>query len=529
MSEFLTGLRFLKLIKALSRKEQIIFGGAGIIFLVTLGVYGALYLQAKTRAEAAAGGEFREGVIGQPVFINPVSPVTEADRDITRLVFSSVAEVADSVKRSPNGKEWYVRLKENVFWHDGQKLTADDIVFTLETIKNPESRSPFYASFQGVTVERVSELEVKFILENPYAFFESDHLQTLRLIPKHIFSDIPVSNFRLSSYALKPIGSGPYEIISYEDDREGMIKGFRLKVHENHFGDKPNIKNITFRFYRNSSELIKAYNRGQIDGFGLVTAEPLAQNKVRIRHNLHSLRSSRYYAVFVNQNLTSQELKKLPTRRTLSETVDRQKIINEVFLSRATPLYGPTNLTSEPSQSSNLASLQGLKLNLTVPEEPFLVKTAQIIKSDWETSGAEVNLKILSLRAVQDEVLKNSDYGMLLFGNITKESQDLFAFWHSSQRFYPDQNLSLYKNSEVDAALERYRKNFNTDDRLILLKRISDTIAADLPAIFLYSPEYIYVTVPQLDGFDDSQIINTGDDRFANVTNWYVKIRRVFK
>jgi peptide/nickel transport system substrate-binding protein len=464
--------------------------------------------------------------VGQPIFINPVIPASDADRDLSRLIFSSLADLADSIKRSDDGKTWRVRLKENLLWQDGQKLTADDVIFTVETIQNPESRSPLYPSFQGVKADRISELEVQFSLNNPYAFFESDHLRNLRIIPKHIFADIPIQNLRLSSYSLMPIGSGPYRAVAYERNRQGIITSFQLKANERYFGEKPYLPKITFKFYRHNNELIAAYNRGEIDGFGLVTAEPLTENKIKLRHNIYYLRSSRYYAVFINPNLAPAALKKAEVRHALAAAAQREQIIKEVFQSQAIPLYGPTALTANPFKETEKELISGLQLNLTVPDEAFLVKTAERLKLDWEAAGAKVNLVILAPRDLQEEVLKGNNYELLLFGNVAKKDQDLFAFWHSSQRFYPDQNLALYSNREVDRALEEFRKTFDTNRRLTLLQKISDTIAAEAPAIFLYSPDYLYITNPQLKGFDQATVIDTSDDRLVNIEKWHLKTRR---
>ena len=527
--EFIIRSRIFSLVKALSRKEQIAFGGAAIILLVSAITYGTLYFQVKTVSVAAEGGEFREGVVGQPVFINPIFPTTDADRDISRLVFTSVAQAAESIRISEDGKTWNIRLKEGILWHDGEKLTADDIIFTLELIQNPEARSPLYASFQGVTALRVSELEVKFVLQSPYAFFKTDHLNNLRIIPKHLFHDVPVANIKLSSYGLRPVGSGPYEVVSHKADINGITTEMKLTASEKYFEGRPHIDTFTFKFYRNNADLIKAYNLGQVDGAGFGSAEPLTDNNITIRHETHGLRSLRYYAIFINPGLAPKELGNLEVRYALTSAVDRERIIRDVFLGRAIPLYGPTELTSNPTKSSKPELLQGLKLDLVVPAEPFLTKTAQIVKENWVSHGAEVNLQILPAKNIQEEILRKSNYKMILFGNITKESEDLFAFWHSSRRFYPDQNLALYQNKKVDTALEAFRQDPDPDRRLNLLKSISNTIASDVPAIFLYSPYYTYITSPGLGGLDSKTAINTSDDRFLNVANWYVKTKRVFR
>ncbi len=526
--ELITRSRLSLTIQALSKKEQFALLGAAVIFLASATTYSVLYIQTKTVIVAAQGGQFKEGVVGQPAFINPIFPTTDADRDISRLVFTSIVEGAESIARSEDGKTWNVRLRENILWHDGAKLTADDVIFTLELVQNPEVNSPLYASFQGVAAERVSELEVKFVLQSPYAFFETDHLSNLRIVPKHLFYDIPAQNLKLGSFGLRPVGSGPYKVASHETDMNGAVTEVKLVANKDYFKGRPNIDTFIFKFYRNTAGLIRAYNLGQIDGAGLASAEPLTDDKITIRHETYGLRSLRYYAIFVNPALVPRELKSLEVRRALSRSVDRERIINEVFLGRATPLYGPTRLASDPGEASP-EPLKGLKLNLVVPAEPFLAKSARIIKENWEAGGAEVNLQILPAKNIQEDILRKSNYEMILFGNITKESEDLFAFWHSSRRFYPDQNLALYQNKNVDAALEKYRQNFDSEERLELLKTISNTVAADVPAIFLYSPHYTYVASPQLGGLDSQTPINTSDDRFTNVANWYVKTKRVFR
>ncbi|MBI1838798.1 MAG: hypothetical protein HYR95_00635 [Candidatus Colwellbacteria bacterium] len=435
-------MKIVEIFHAWSKNERFMFFAAFLVFAVSGYLTLSLFIMDNTVLVAKSGGEFREGAVGQPIFINPVIPTTEIDRDISRLVYSSVTEVAESIKRSDDDKTYNIRLKEGVAWHDGEILTADDIIFTLDTIQNPEARSPLYASFQGVTAERVSELEVKFVLQNPYAFFEQDHLENILIIPKHIFADTPVENLRFSIYGLKPIGSGPYKASGYTNDKKGVITVFNLQRNGGYFADKPNIQKIVFKFYHDTGELTQAYNSGQIDGFGLSSAESLGQ--VNLRHNIYYFPSSRYYAIFINQSTSPKELKSLGVRE-------------------------------------------------------------------------------------QDEALKNTSYEMLLFGNTVKEGQDLFAFWHSLRRFYPDQNLALYQNKKVDADLEAYRKNFNELDRLKRLKNISDLIAADYPAVFLYSPDYLYVAAPKLGGIDTTKVINTATDRFADINKWYVKTKRVFK
>lgn len=516
--------------KVLTNFEKKVLLAASIVFLCSGALMASFYYLDNTVAVAARGGEFREGIIGQPVFINPVLPTTETDRDISRLIFGSLKDIVDSVRRSDDGINWNVRIKEGILWHDGERVTSDDVIFTLDTIQNRDARSHLHASFQGVSAERVSELEIKFTLQAPYAFFEEEHLASLYVIPKHIFGDLPVQNFRLSAYGLNPVGFGPYKVDGFVKDDRGVIQSFSLVASDSAI-KKPNISKITLKFYRDEAELIGAYNTGRIDGLILSSYESLSgeEGGIKIRHTLHGLESSRYYAVFINQTLGGRELRDIDTREALSKTIGRQELIEKVFSSYATPLFGPTLLTSEAPGDFDPEVLEGLVVNLTVPDESFLVKTAERLKLDWMARGATVNVSVFPPKTIQEQVLTNTDYEFLLFGNITGVSNDLFSFWHSSRRFYPDQNLSLYQSSGVDRMLEDFRKDFDAETRQERLAEISDRIASDYPAVFLYSPDYIYVSAPSLHGFDDMKTMHTSSDRFKDIENWYVKTKREWK
>jgi peptide/nickel transport system substrate-binding protein len=520
--------RIVATIRVMTRQERLVFLGAIIILAAACLTKIILYTESNSYIAGAAGGELREGVVGQPAFINPVVPATEADRDISRLVFSSVTDVADSIKVSADNKNYAVRLKENVFWSDGAKLTADDIIFTVQTIQDPESHSPLYQSFQGVQASRVSELEVKFSLASPYAFFQDDHLKNLSIIPKHIFAGVPVQNLQYSLYGLRPVGSGPYIAKGYSSDDRGDITSLTLKANKNYFGEKPKIDTITFKFYANTEELIKAYNKGAIDAFGISTYDPVLSNLV-LRHKAHYLPTYRYYAIFINPTSAQKELQDIKVRQALSGLTDRAAILNKVLDGHGHILYGPTDLSPNPYPDFDKTLVQNLQLTLTVPDEPFLKNTAELIKSQWEAAGAQVNLDIKSLKEIQEQTIKNADCSLLLFGNITKPSEDLFSFWHSSQRFYPDQNLAFYQNKNVDLLLVTYRHTFDSKQRSEILKQISDEIAGDIPSIFLYSPDYVYIATPNLGGFSDNKPISITADRFSDVTSWYVRTRRVFR
>ncbi len=197
---------FKKIFAALTKKERITFvlalAGTVVSFAIVIG----FVIAQTTNAVPAAGGEYTEGMLGQPEYINPVIASSQTDLDLVKMVYSNLSDISDSITPSADLKTWDVRLKQGLTWQDGQQLTSDDVVFTVDSIQNPDADSPLYQSWQGVTANRVSELEVQFTLANPYAFF-GDTLNNLYILPKHLFAETPPGNWHLSDYNLKPVGS----------------------------------------------------------------------------------------------------------------------------------------------------------------------------------------------------------------------------------------------------------------------------------------------------------------------------------
>ncbi len=486
------------------------------------------------------------------------------------LIFSDLSDLAESYKASENNKVWNIRLKEGVVWHDGEPITGDDLIFTIKTIQEPDSRSLLFPSWQGIAAERISEREIKLTLSETYVFFESA-LKELRPIPKHLFEALPASNLRLSDYNLEPIGSGPFKFFSFKKEKSGFIDEYRLTRNEFYlpagetgFNQKPYLEEIVLKFYRNEDELIKSFNSGTIDGFGGLNSKNLS--KIIINHQVFELLMPRYYAVFLN-SYSRPVLKDKNVRLALNYGVGKRALVEKVFDGQAiwpagplTPgmkgyaadVYQEENFSLEKANQilDNLGwqlndggirekkikkESERLEFNLIVPQIPFLIETADLIKEDWSKIGVKLNLIIRSTAEINDEAIKNRDYEMLIFGNIFRNNDvpDLSSFWHSSERFYPGFNLALYENKTADSLIESIRKNLNERNRGRDLAALQSLIIRDMPAIFLYSPDYFYIAKTSLKGFDDLEqsrrIISLSSDRFKNIEKWYIKTARVFK
>lgn len=507
-----------------------------------------------TISTPAKGGEYTEGVVGQPAYVNPVLASNEVDKALVRLAFETLGNLSLKLEPDKDNRLWHVRLKENLRWSDGEKLTSDDVVFTIQKIQDPDAQSPIASNWQGIAVSRESELELKFALAAPYAFFK-DTLDNLVVIPKHIFKELPVANWRLSDYNLSPVGSGPYQASSFEKRSDGFIVAFHLEENPFYSGTAPFIEKVSLRFFESSEGAIAAFNGGRIDGF--LSLQPDDMQSVKRPFRSVSFRLPSYYAVFLNQN-RNLALKNASVRKALSVAIDKTAIINDVFGGRGVPVEGPIPPggayfsepgapSSSPESAAEILDSAGWKLDsdgirketvknstatlefsLTVPDVQFLVKTARSIATSWKNLGVSVDVAVLPPEEIVGGAIKNRDYEALLFGNVLGQNSDLFSFWHSSERFSPGLNLALYNNKKADQLIETIRGDTDEASRAEEFSELERLIADDYPVVFLYSSEYTYITNKSVRGVG-SGVIADAADRFKSIPSWYLKTALVLK
>ena len=169
-----------------------------------------------------------------------------------------------------------------------------------------------------------------------------------------------------------------------------------------------------------------------------------------------------------------------------------------------------------------------LEFSISTGNAEELAKTAELIKEDLATIGMKVDIKTFDVGNLNQSVIRPRNYDALLFGEIINTESDLFAFWHSSQRKDPGLNVAMYTNAKVDKLLEDASVDLNEQDRVNKYDQIEVAIKKDMPAVFLYSPDFIYVVSKDLRNVSIDNIISPSD-RFANVYQWYTETENVWK
>jgi len=337
-----------QILRILTKREKIVLAIFLILFFSSSLFLGLNFYFKNTEIKPAIGGTYKEGLIGYPRFINPIyGENSDADRDLVQLIFSGlmkynqkgeiVPDLAKEYKILEDGKVFEFYLKENAFWSDGEKLTVDDVIFTIETVQNPDYKSPLRINWLGVEIEKISDSSIRFKLKNPYpAFLEN---LTLKILPLHIWQNIPPQNFPLSTYNLSPVGSGPYQLKSLKQDKLGYIKSLTLTANPKYFGEKPNIREISFHFFNTDEELIKAAQRKEIQGLSIFDPKNYQLLKSPEFEDYH-FSLPRYFAVFLNPD-KSEILAEKTIREALNYGTNKEDIIRLTLLGQGKIVDSP--------------------------------------------------------------------------------------------------------------------------------------------------------------------------------------------
>lgn len=336
----LPNLRQLKYISSFfsARERLVILASVAAIFLA--GGLSLFFLYARfVEPVPDFGGSYREALVGNPVYINPLLGSTnDVDLDLVKLIFAGLlrydnngnleTDLAESFDISEDGKIYTVRLKDNIKWHDGEELTAEDVLFTYRLIQEPSVNSPLLLSLQDVLVEQTDEKTITFTLNEPFRPFAS--VLTLGIIPQHLWSNIPTANVRLAELNIKPVGAGPWRFDRLEKDRQGNIHTYTLKANEDYHGKQPFIEELSFRFYPDFGTAIEALNTQKVEGMSFVPRQLINTITNASNYKTRHLQLPQYTAIFINEE-KNPALEEIAVRQALAYSIDRDRLIEDAL------------------------------------------------------------------------------------------------------------------------------------------------------------------------------------------------------
>ncbi len=512
------------------------------------------------------GGTLTEGVIGSPRFINPLLASSDIDKDLSSLVYSGLLKLNSSGELVPDlAQDYHISedaltytfvLRDNAYFQDGTKVTADDVVFTVEKAQEDSLKSPRAANWAGVKVEKINDNTVSFTLKQAYSPFIQN--TTLGILPKHIWKNASIEELPFSEYNTKPIGSGPYKVSSISYSGSGLPSEYHLEAFKKYIGGEPYITNLIIKSYQNETSLVDAYKKGDIEALHGISPKELPSLEVS-KDDIILSPLPRVFGVFFNQNVEPLFINK-EVRAALDVATDKEAIVQNILggygqpINSAVPVNtintfntGTTTSADRIAQAKAILTKAGWKLSdsgimekkdkkstidltfsISTGDAPELKETAYLLQKEWQQIGAVVTVKIFEIGDLNQNVIKTRKYDSLLFGEIIGRDSDLYPFWHSSQRNSPGLNIAMYTNIKVDKILENIRKTTDPSEQATYLINFNNEITNDIPAVFTYSPYFIYIVPSSVHNIKIGSLTNASE-RFSDVSKWYIETNNVWR
>ncbi len=292
----------------LSARELWLIRASVFTIIASLLFWGWHFYSSHRQKVPIVGGQYSEGLIGAPQYINPLyAAANNVDADLAALIFSSLYkrdpdgrltyDLIKQAKVNAKGTEYTYVIRNDVRFSDGEPLGVDDIIFTFQAIQNSAYHSPLYNSFLGVKLEKIDQQTIRFVLPEPYAAFEQ--LLTFGILPAAYWQNIEPQNMTLTKLNLNPIGSGPYKLKSWlTDSNSGVIHAVKLVSNENYYRHQPYIKQLSFVFFPDLNTAISALNDGQINGLAYLPPEQKPQIVAPNSYHFYELNQPQVSALF---------------------------------------------------------------------------------------------------------------------------------------------------------------------------------------------------------------------------------------
>ncbi|PIT87681.1 MAG: hypothetical protein COU31_01895 [Candidatus Magasanikbacteria bacterium CG10_big_fil_rev_8_21_14_0_10_40_10] len=454
----------------LSKKEKWAIGISVSVLAVSLIAWASVYVYHNQKIVPANGGEYSEGLIGQPKYVNPLfSNTNDIDADLTYLIYSGLfkfgsqqkllPELASKYIVSADKKTYDINLREDVKWSDGREFTADDVVFTFNTIKNPLVSSPLVSTFQGVEVKKVDKYQVRFTLKEPFAPFLTS--LTVGIIPAHIWSEVEPAKIKLAKNNLQPVGTGAWVFNKMIKDQAGNIQQYILQSNPNYYKKPPYLDKITFKFYPDYTTAFSALKTQEIMGLSFVPNNLKKQisNKNFIAYNFNL---PQYTALFLNED-NNDSLADEDLRLALWQAVNKTSLaknLDESIKLIDSPLLGyftDTTTTFKYPAFNTASSTELLDDNWEKiqPEEYFKLRYDELL------SKQEAEIKAIT---------ENPSSTPEMVSSSVKKIEDQIT---ESVRKTMDAKQSAYRKDDDDNILELTITTVNNDEYGLVAKEIA--------------------------------------------------------
>ncbi len=486
------------------------------------------------------GGTYTEATLGDVNSLNPLFATTDSEKVLSKLMFGTISTVdysghsgiglAQSIRSNENGSIWTVKLRDGLKWSDGEPITNEDILFTAELIKNPAVNTIYDSNLARVKVNENEKGAIVFTLPSPYVDFIAS--LNIPVLPKHILAETDPHTLIENNFSNTPITSGAFNYNAMQTVPGSNEKVFYLSANPDYYMGKVMLDSFAVHTFPDKDGIINALNAGSITA----TAEISGANTKKVTSNNFNMRESGLNAgAFIFFNTKQEILKNADMRKTIRQGLNLNKIreaapetavLNFPLLDSQIKLsvYPKIPAYDYNAAKTHIAELTGgetKQLNMATANTGYLPEVSEVIKSELEGLGFEVNLTVYDEN--QDfinNVISKRSYDILVYEIDLGAEPDLLPYFHSSQANSSGLNLSNYRDAMVDDLLLSARDVVDGGLQIKKYETFLDYWMNDAPAIGLYQPNLTYYYNKNVRTFSDSVKLTAAIDRFTDIDSW---------
>ena len=524
-----------------------------------------------------------EGVLGTASSVSPFSARTPAERAMVALVFrglvrlgpddSLIGDLAERWEVDSTGATWTFHLRPGLVWQDGQPLTADDVLFTIEALSDPGYEGPGAESWREVIASAPDASTVALTLATPLGGFLEAATQPIA--PRHLLAGIPPADLFDDAFGRRPVGSGSFRLTAL-DVRHAVltpavpdtiapdegIPGAGTPLPTDSLSTPaptlpggaplPYLDGIELRFFEDPEALATAWASGQLDGAsGLAPADAAALAQTPGAHLLR-YPTTTLLSVTLNLRPAHPEFRDAAVRRSLLAAIDRDAIIDMIFAGGATRADSPIPPTSwafDAATSSPVAfdpaaartglaaagwteaagggwiakgQSEALTIELVGPEEsanPTSYAVAEAVAADWQAIGLTVAHTPLTGAALVADHLRTGEFSAAVVGMAIGLDPDLYPLLASSQVTASGSNFAGLQDPALDRLLVAARAPGTDEARKAAYVALQTQLASAVYILPIAFRDEVVVVRDELRGPQIRPIGSPGD-RFWDVLTW---------
>jgi len=528
-----------------------------LIVLLVLSIAGCKQRSAPTSAadlksgdaEPAYGDAIIEGIIGEPSNLIPMLASDSASHSVSGLIYSGlvkyntdlsvIGDLAESWEISRDGLVITFHLRKGVKWTDGVEFTAEDVKFGFDTIVDEKTPTAYKEDFLQVKkAEVIDRYTFRATYEKPFAPALTSW-GSLVVLPRHLLEGKDITK---SDMTRNPVGLGPYKLVKWVSGQELV-----LEANKDYFEGRPYIDRYIYKVIPDPATMFLVLKTGEVDMMGLTPIQYTKQTDTTFfKNNFQKYRYPAFSYTHLAFNQKHPWFSDKRVRQAMAYAIDKAEIVDVVLFGLGSPATGPyvpntwpynpkvKKYDYHPEKAKQLLKEAGWQDTngdgiLDKDGKPFKFtiltnagnnlrkNTATIIQSHLEKIGVKVEIRTVEWSTFVNQFIDKKRFEAVLLGWSIGLDADQYDIWHSSKTKEKELNFISYSNPEVDALLEKGRRNFDINERKKAYFRIQEILAEEVPYIFLYVPDATPIVHARIKGIKPTPIGIS-----YNLPKWYV-------